>query len=77
MDDQDRFIKAERMFIEKAKYLEGLHLLKDPGNKFVIEWVQKFAEQFREKWHNSVCKDCAEGCAHECRSFCERFQEAK
>jgi hypothetical protein len=71
-----RFIDAERRAIEHAKYLEGCKTGKDPGNDFVLLWVDKYASDFRARWEHSACKSCAEKCSHEVKAFCERYRPA-
>lgn len=73
----DRFIEAERCAIEIAKYLEGCSIHSDPGDEFLVGWIEKFAEEFRRDWPNSKCKDCIRDCAHECKSFCDKYERAE
>jgi hypothetical protein len=74
MNDDDRFLEAERRAIEIAKWEKGVEIHSDPGDAFVEEWIKKFATHFREKWPHSQCKDCKKDCAYECKAFCEDFE---
>lgn len=73
----NRFLEAQRRAVDCAKWLEGVEIGHDPGNGFVINWIELFAKKFRDQWQNSCCKDCKKDCAYECRSFCDRYEKAE
>jgi len=52
------FNEVEKNKIELDKYYEGERIHEDPGDKYMLEWVQKNAAQFRKEWDESVCKTC-------------------
>ena len=62
MDNQtiqfNNYLKAEKKYIEDAKWFEGINTNKDPGDKFILNWIQKHAKEFREKWMKTECQYC-------------------
>jgi hypothetical protein len=71
-----KFLHAEMIRIDEAKYYEGEHIHNDPGPSYVMEWINQNAKDFREKWDISCCKDCKnwKECAHKVKKECERFE---
>ena len=71
------FMKAERKYINDAKYFEGINTKKDPGEMYIIAWIRQNAEEFRIKWDISKCKEC--NCAGQCgdklKIQCDKFNE--
>ena len=57
----NKFLKAEKRFIEKSKYYRGEKIKKDPGDEYIIEWISKNADKFRRVWDICICKDCKKG----------------
>ena len=72
--DQQRFIRAEQKLIELSKWVKGEEIKADPGNKFVQDWITKYAKDFRTYWEQSCCKDCIHDCAYQCKAFCDRYE---
>jgi hypothetical protein len=53
-----KYIEIEKNKIEIDKWRKGVELNKDPGDQYIIEWIEKNASWFRESWDNSNCKYC-------------------
>ena len=64
-------------YIGDAKYFEGLKISADPGDAFVISFIQSSAACLREKWNKSVCQDCKNWkcCGNLLKECCEQFTE--
>lgn len=52
------FLKAQVLYVETSKYFEGLHTNKDPGDMYIIAWINEHAKDFRDKWNKSKCQHC-------------------
>jgi hypothetical protein len=70
------FLKAEKIFIETAKYYEGLKIHTDPGETYVNSWIEKQADIFRKQWNESICKTCQKSgeCGHLLKKECENIK---
>ena len=53
-----RFLFVQRKRIEYDKWCEGCGIKKDPGSKYVMDWIKNYAGTFREAWNNSKCSGC-------------------
>ena len=73
MDEMEAFFKSEIKKIEIDKWDEGMRRHSDPGNEYVLEWVEKNAPWFRESWNNSCCRDCVNciDCGYNIRTECD------
>lgn len=61
--DQKCYCRHQAELIQKAKWLEGEKLGKDPGPQFVERWVQHFAKKYREEYrkeYNALVQSTAE-----------------
>ena len=74
-EDLVKFLKSEKRFIEKSKWFAGERIHKDPGEKFIIEWIEKNASRFRQVWDCCLCKGCKKGseCGDCLRIECDLF----
>lgn len=48
--DQKCYCLNQKRLIERAKWLEGERLGKDPGPDFVRSWVDKYAAEYRKRY---------------------------
>lgn len=73
------FIKAERDCIDKDKWFEGIKLSSDPGQEFILHWIDDNSQEFRNKWDESMCRCCVSAfeCGHYLRKECNCFKERK
>ena len=71
------YLKAEKKFIEDAKYFEGINTNKDPGNEFIISWVELYAQKFRDRWLKSKCQHCKDSveCGNKLKEECDKCKE--
>jgi hypothetical protein len=53
-----RFIESEKTKIDIDKWNRGVSLGKDPGDNYVLDWINLNASWFRTSWNNSKCKTC-------------------
>jgi hypothetical protein len=69
------FLNVEIKKIEIDKWDEGVRRHNDPGNDFVLEWVERNAKQFRYQWDISVCKCCEKcyACGYNLLSACDGY----
>lgn len=74
-----RFLTVEKKIIEISKWIEGTIQKKDPGDEYVLNWIDTSAVEFRKKWNESKCKNCAfiEECGHFLKTECEKYKEVK
>jgi len=71
------FLKAQVHYVEEAKYFEGINKNYDPGEKYILDWINSQASIFREQWNASKCKMCTSGgeCGDLLKKFCEGYKE--
>lgn len=70
-----KFLKAQMDAIDMAKWYRGEEIHSDPGQQFIIEWINKNAKLFREEWNKSCCKNCYKWfeCGHMLKKECDNF----
>lgn len=71
------FIEAEIRRIEVEKWIQGVNQHSDPGDDFIIEWVNNNAEYFRRAWGQSLCKTCRNHstCGYKVVSACDDYEQ--
>ena len=68
------YTKAQAKAIEVAKWIEGEKIHRDPGKKYVRQWIQNFAKKFNIDWKKSKCKYCKyENCRYKATNCCNNF----
>lgn len=69
------YLKTQKKKIEIDKWNEGCRINNDPGQEYILSWIDQNAHWFRQKWEKSLCKDCRRlaDCGIELRSECETF----
>lgn len=68
-----KFIDTETKIIEVSKWLAGEKMGRDPGDEYVVKWINDHAKELREAWDKSKCKTCKNDCLHNLRIFCEAY----
>lgn len=63
--------------IDLDKWYEGVRMQRDPGQRFILEWIDRNAAWFREAWNNSLCQTCSNwrNCGHQVLQGCEFYQK--
>jgi len=71
-----RFISSQMHKIDIDKWCEGFKIHEDPGQDFVINWINKNAKWFRKAWEKSSCKTCKhwEDCGWKVCCDCPNFK---
>jgi len=71
------FIQLKKISIDK--WCEGVRIKNDPGEMYVLKWVEENSKEFSEKWDRSCCKTCKflEDCGIELKEKCNRYSEEK
>lgn len=54
-----KFIKAQFKKMETDKWDEGVRTKRDPGENYVIHWIELHADEFRKRWANCQCRTCS------------------
>jgi len=54
-----KFIEIEMKKIDLDKYFQGIKIHKDPGQDYVMQWIDNNSANFRKKWEESDCKSCS------------------
>ena len=49
---------AEIKRIELDKWYEGTRIKRDPGDPYIMQWINKNSSQFSTEWECSACKTC-------------------
>lgn len=71
-----KFLHTEMKKIDEDKWYHGLIISADPGESFVIDWVQRNASNWRKEWEDSACQHCKHWkiCGHRVRKYCNDFE---
>lgn len=71
------FLESEWHKIEIDKWYEGCKVHHDPGQAFVLDWIQRNAKWFRNAWDESICKECEKWkeCGWKVKKECENFEK--
>jgi len=72
-----KFLFAQKKKIEIDKWFKGIHLKTDPGQEYVLHWINENAAWFRDAWLKSRCKSCCKShdCGHEVLEACDDYKE--
>ncbi len=72
---RNNIFQAETYWINFDKWCEGEKVGKDPGNEFVLSWIDQHGEEFRQKWDMSCCSECVKNneCGYMLRLQCEKI----
>ena len=71
------FMKVQVKKIEIDKWCEGCGIHSDPGESYILDWINKNAQKLRQGWEKSCCKRCNKWqiCGHEVKISCDDFEE--
>jgi hypothetical protein len=71
-----KFLEVERIKIDEDKWYEGEKISADPGQEFIIDWIQRNAANWRQEWEASVCQHCKnwKTCGLNVKVCCENFE---
>jgi len=71
-----KFVKTELKKIDLDKYYEGMRIKDDPGQKFILDWINRNAKNWREEWESSCCQHCKHWfiCGQEVRQDCKDYE---
>lgn len=69
------FLIAQKKKIEIDKWCEGCDKTKDPGQEYVINWIDQNGEWFRQAWEMSLCKSCCSSkqCGYNVLQLCDSY----
>lgn len=72
----NNFLKAQVKYMNDAKYYEGINTHHDPGQEYVLKFVEEKAQFFRECWDKSICCKCLNGsqCGDLLKQQCDKFK---
>ena len=74
-EDFKKFIDTETKLIEISKWIAGEKMGRDPGEDYIVHWINDHAKELRNAWNNSKCKTCKKDCPYNLRIFCENYEE--
>ena len=71
------YLRAQKKKIEIDKWCEGCSITRDPGQEYVISWIDQNGAWFREAWNKSLCKSCylANKCGHKVLKHCNGYNK--
>jgi hypothetical protein len=75
----NKYLLAETKIIEISKWIESEKACRDLGetleerNKFIMWWIDNYAECVRNAWNKSKCKTCLKPCYHEIKLVCDNY----
>jgi len=77
MEIGNEFFLSEIKKIEIDKWEEGLRIHSDPGEQYVLEWVERNAPWFRDAWEKSCCQYCNHcvACGYSVKTECGEFEQ--
>ena len=73
IDDFKAFTSAQAKAIEISKWMEGERLNYDPGQDYILKWIDSNAKQFKEDWDKSICSNCKKDCKYKNLPVCNNF----
>ena len=67
-----KFMSVEIHRIDFDKWMEGIRIQSDPGDQYIIDWIDTSAAEFRVLWEKSCCQYCCKhlDCGHHVRTKC-------
>jgi len=67
---------AQKRKIEIEKWFEGCRTMCDPGQIFVVNWIESNGLWFRKQWERALCKDCSlvNECGFKLKQQCDKFK---
>lgn len=70
-----KFIHTEMRQIDIEKWTYGERIQMDPGQEYIIEWINQNAALYRQLWNNSKCQTCEswKNCGHLVKADCENY----
>lgn len=72
-----KYLHTEMKKIDEDKWLEGEKRNCDPGQEYIVDWINKNASEWRKNWEVSKCKNCAfwMQCGHYLKKdICDKFE---
>ena len=71
-----KFLQTEMKKIDEDKWYEGERRHNDPGQEFIVDWINRNAKNWRKEWEVSLCQHCQHWkvCGHKVISQCRDFQ---
>ena len=73
-----RYLIIQKKKIEIDKWCEGCNLSQDPGQEYMMAWIEQNGAWFRQAWERSLCKSChfSLECGHKVQQKCDNFQQS-
>ena len=70
-----KFLHTEMKTIDEAKWYYGEKIKRDPGQEYIVDWINRNAKEWREKWEASVCQHCISWmeCGEKLKINCDNF----
>lgn len=71
----EKKINAQISRINFDKWLEGEKLHEDPGNDYILKWIEEHGREFHEKFIESDCRSCktCSTCGGSGKQDCENY----
>ncbi len=79
VEQMHKFITVQRKRIDKEKWYKGCDIQQDPGQEFILEWIDNNAAEYRLAWNVSKCKSCTQWhqCGYRVRTICDSYEHEK
>jgi len=70
-----KFLQVEMKKIDEDKYFQGIRIQCDPGQEYIVDWINRNAKKWREEWESSCCQHCQHWleCGHQVKKDCVNF----
>jgi len=71
------YLRAQKKKIEIDKWCEGCNTTRDPGQDYVMLWIDQNGAWFRQAWDNSLCKSCqhSQKCGNNVLQMCDGYKK--
>ncbi len=71
------YMFTQKKKIEIDKWNEGCRIQCDPGEEYIMGWIEVNGGWFRSAWDQSLCKNCClvKRCGFKLRHECGEFQQ--
>jgi len=79
LNDTHRRMRVQLKKIMTDKWRSYLKTKLDPGDGFILKWINKNSSEFSKKWEKSLCKTCVsvDGCGYKLLEKCDFYSKEK
>lgn len=71
-----KYLHTEMKKIDIDKWYHGEKINKDPGQEYILEWINVNSANWRKSWEESKCQHCSfwMRCGYELKKECDGYK---